>query len=172
MAAEEQAASVNAEGANAGEHTCGEPSGEPSGEAAFEAAVEAAAAAVEAAENGEETDPADSARLNDKRMLLFCARKDWRRRWCKRFSVACRRRTNNKGKSKGDRAPGHVCGERVERGLDQHSFGQQPGETAVHSSSVLRSGCPWQSLVPPRLDLSRVGATHHGSGEGVMGWTG
>ncbi|KAK3277022.1 hypothetical protein CYMTET_14945 [Cymbomonas tetramitiformis] len=59
MAAEEQAASVNAEGVNAGEHICGEPSGEPSGEAAAveaaeaaaEAAVEAAAAAVEAAEN-------------------------------------------------------------------------------------------------------------------------
>ncbi|KAK3248273.1 hypothetical protein CYMTET_42252 [Cymbomonas tetramitiformis] len=71
-AVEEQAASVNAEGVNA---------------------------AVEAAENGEEADPADSARLNDKRMLLFRARKDWRRRWCKRFSVARRRRTNNKGKS-------------------------------------------------------------------------
>ncbi|KAK3237238.1 hypothetical protein CYMTET_52672 [Cymbomonas tetramitiformis] len=135
MAAEEQAASVNAEGVNAGEHICGEPSGEPSGEAAAveaaeaaaeaaveaaaeaangaaaEAAVEAAAeAAVEAAENGEEADPANSARLNDKRMLLFCARKDWRRRWCKRFSVACRRRTNNKGKSKGDRAPADARG--------------------------------------------------------------
>ncbi|KAK3285794.1 hypothetical protein CYMTET_6610, partial [Cymbomonas tetramitiformis] len=50
MAAEEQAASVNAEGVNAGEHICGEPSGEPSGEAAAVEAAEAAAeAAVEAA---------------------------------------------------------------------------------------------------------------------------
>ncbi|KAK3285298.1 hypothetical protein CYMTET_7088 [Cymbomonas tetramitiformis] len=40
----------------------------------------------------------------DKRLLSFRARKDWRRRFCKRFHIARRRRTNNKGKSKGDRA--------------------------------------------------------------------
>ncbi|KAK3245648.1 hypothetical protein CYMTET_44798 [Cymbomonas tetramitiformis] len=39
----------------------------------------------------------------DKRMLAFQAKKDWRRRFCRRFKIARRRRTNNKGKSKGDR---------------------------------------------------------------------